>query len=42
MIDTLKANLLSPIPLAFALGIAARLMRSEFSLPKDIYSALSI
>ncbi|WP_353266184.1 sodium-dependent bicarbonate transport family permease [Gemmatimonas sp.] len=42
MIETLKANLLSPIPLAFALGIATRLMRSEFSLPKDIYSALSI
>lgn len=42
MIETLKANLLSPIPLAFALGIVTRLMRSEFSLPKDIYSALSI
>jgi uncharacterized protein len=42
MIETLKANLLSPIPLAFALGIVARLMKSEFSLPKDIYSALSI
>ena len=42
MLDTVKANLLSPIPLAFALGIVTRLMRSEFSLPKDIYSALSI
>jgi hypothetical protein len=42
MIETLKANLLSPIPLAFALGIVARLLKSEFSLPKDIYSALSI
>jgi hypothetical protein len=42
MLDTLKANLLSPIPLAFALGIFARLVKSEFSLPKDIYSALSI
>ncbi|MEN9508125.1 MAG: hypothetical protein RLZZ621_688 [Gemmatimonadota bacterium] len=42
MTDILAANLLSPIPLAFALGIVARLMRSEFSLPKDIYSALSI
>ena len=42
MIETLKANLLSPIPLAFALGIVARLVKSEFSLPKDIYSALSI
>ena len=42
MTDILSANLLSPIPLAFALGIAARLLRSEFSLPKDVYSALSI
>lgn len=42
MFETLQANLLSPIPLAFALGIVTRLMRSEFSLPKDVYSALSI
>jgi hypothetical protein len=42
MLETLKANLLSPIPLAFALGIIARLVRSELSLPKDIYSGLSI
>lgn len=42
MFETLKANLLSPIPLAFALGIFARLVKSEFSLPRDIYSALSI
>lgn len=42
MTDIFSANLLSPIPLAFALGIMARLLRSEFSLPKDIYSALSI
>mgnify|MGYP002783417661 FL=1 len=42
MTDLLRANLLSPIPLAFALGIVARLLRSEFSLPKDIYTGLSI
>jgi hypothetical protein len=42
MTEILRANLLSPIPLAFALGIVARLMRSEFSLPKDIYTGLSI
>ena len=42
MTDVLSANLLSPIPLAFALGIAARLLRSEFSLPKDLYTSLSI
>lgn len=38
----LTANLLSPIPLAFALGILTRLIGSEFSLPKDLYSSLSI
>jgi uncharacterized protein len=42
MLDTLTANLLSPIPLAFALGIVARLIKSEFSLPKDLYTSLSI
>ena len=42
MIETLKANLLSPIPLAFALGIVARLIRSEFTLPKDLYTSISI
>lgn len=42
MNDILVANLLSPVPLAFALGVLARLMKSEFSLPKDIYTALGI
>ena len=42
MSDILRANLLSPIALSFALGIVARLVRSEFSLPKDIYTGLSI
>lgn len=41
-IDILKANLLSPIVLAFVLGIFARLIRSELSLPKDLYASLSI
>lgn len=40
--DILRANLLSPIVLAFALGIFARLIRSELSLPKDLYASLSI
>ncbi|MCA2979213.1 MAG: sodium-dependent bicarbonate transport family permease [Myxococcaceae bacterium] len=40
--EILKANLLSPIALAFALGIVTRLIKSEFSLPKDVYTALSI
>jgi hypothetical protein len=40
--DILKSNLLSPIVLAFALGIFARLIRSELALPKDLYASLSI
>jgi hypothetical protein len=42
MLETLTANLLSPIPLAFALGLVARLVRSELALPKDLYTSLSI
>ncbi|MDT8367759.1 MAG: sodium-dependent bicarbonate transport family permease [Longimicrobiales bacterium] len=42
LLDILRANLLSPIPLAFALGVAARLLKSEFSLPRDIYAGLGI
>ncbi len=42
MTDLLLANLLSPLVLAFALGIAAKLVRSDLSLPKDIYTGLSI
>ena len=42
MTDILQLNLLSPITLAFALGILARMVRSEFSLPKDIYAGLGI
>jgi uncharacterized protein len=40
--DILRVNLLSPIPLAFVLGIIARVIRSEFTLPKEIYQGLSI
>jgi uncharacterized protein len=40
--DVLSANLLAPIPLAFALGVIAKLLKSEFSLPKDLYASLSI
>ena len=40
--EVLKLNLLSPIVLAFVLGIFAKLIRSELSLPKDLYSSLSI
>ncbi len=40
--EMLKLNLLSPIVLMFALGLFAKLIRSELSLPKDLYTALSI
>lgn len=40
--EILKTNILSPIVLAFLLGIVSRLLRSELSLPKDLYSSLSI
>ena len=42
MNDVLRANLLSPIALSFLLGIIAKVIRSEFSLPKDIYAGISI
>lgn len=40
--SVLATNLLSPVVLAFALGVVTRLIRSEFQLPKDLYAALSI
>ena len=42
MFETLLQNLSSPFTLAFALGILARLLKSELSLPRDIYAAISI
>lgn len=42
MSEILAQNLLSPVTLAFVLGVAARLARSEFQLPKDVYAAVSI
>ncbi len=41
-IEILKTNLLSPLVLAFLLGIFTKLVKSELSLPKDLYSTLSI
>lgn len=41
-LEILKTNLLSPIVLAFALGIFAKLIRSELALPRDLYTTLSI
>jgi hypothetical protein len=40
--DLLKANLLSPIALSFALGVAAKAMRSELTFPREIYVGLSL
>lgn len=42
MLDLLRINLCSPLTLAFALGIFARLVRSELALPRDLYTSLSI
>jgi len=41
-LELLVANLLSPIILAFALGIIASLIRSDLRLPEPLYNALSI
>jgi hypothetical protein len=40
--EILQLNLFSPITLAFALGVFSRVIRSEFSLPRDIYAGLGI
>ncbi|QDU29284.1 hypothetical protein ETAA8_43910 [Anatilimnocola aggregata] len=42
VVETLLQNLRSPFTLAFALGILARLVKSELSMPRDIYAAISI
>ncbi len=42
VVDILLANLLSPIILAFVLGIVASLIKSDLKLPPDLYTALSI
>ena len=42
MLDVLRINLCSPLSLAFVLGIVARLLRSELSLPRELYASLSI
>lgn len=42
MTSALADNLLSPVVLAFLLGVTARLAGSDLRLPKDLYTALSI
>jgi hypothetical protein len=41
-LQILQANLLSPVVLAFALGVVARLVRSELRIPSSLYVSLSI
>jgi hypothetical protein len=41
-LDLVRANLLSPMVLAFGLGILARLVRSDLKLPEGIYAVISI
>lgn len=40
--ELLQTNLLSPVVLAFLLGIVATLIRSDLEFPEQIYSGLSI
>lgn len=42
MIDSLQANLLSPMILAFGLGIVAVVVRSDLRVPDEVYDALAI
>ena len=42
LVDVLTANLLSPVFLAFSLGVLARLAHSELRFPQDLYTSLSI
>lgn len=42
MPDVLMINLCSPLTLSFALGVFARLVRSELTLPRDLGTSLSI
>ena len=41
-LELLRLNLLSPMVLAFALGVLATLVRSDLRFPDALYSALSI
>ncbi len=40
--EILEINLLSPITLAFALGIFARRVKSDLALPRDVYAGIGI
>jgi hypothetical protein len=40
--DIVRANLLSPVVLSFALGVLAQFARSDLKFPEPVYAALSI
>ncbi|MFN9719743.1 MAG: sodium-dependent bicarbonate transport family permease [Planctomycetota bacterium] len=42
MLDVLRINICSPLTLSFALGVFARVIKSDLSLPRDLYTSLSI
>lgn len=42
MLETLRVNLCSPLALAFVLGVCSRVLKSEFSIPRELYASLSI
>jgi hypothetical protein len=42
MLELVRLNLLSPVVLAFALGMIATLVRSDLKFPDELYTALSI
>lgn len=41
-LEVLSTNLLSPMVLAFALGITATLVKSDLKLPQELYDALTL
>lgn len=42
IIDLARANLLSPLPLCFVLGVAAVLLRGDLKLPRQAFDTLAI
>ena len=42
ILDAIRANLLSPAVLFFALGLIAALMKSDLKFPEPLYVALTI
>ncbi|MFO0415819.1 MAG: sodium-dependent bicarbonate transport family permease, partial [Pseudomonadota bacterium] len=38
----ISSSLLSPLTLSFCLGAIARFVRSELTVPKDVYAGISL